>query len=150
MKKYFFLVCICLLMGCSEEERTENSLCNKIGKELNHHLPAGISIMHSESVRSGTCTLWTKSDHDQKIYFDIAYYDDWDVEIYSNNPCYISIKTGKEKHIVDTYSSGIRDVKKVRLRSEQTTKKSPEFECSASENYYNWMGVGEARVLDPI
>ena len=124
-------------MGCSEEERTENSLCNKIGKELNHHLPAGISIMHSESVRSGTCTLWTKSDHDQKIYFDIAYYDDWDVEIYSNNPCYISIKTGKERHIVDIYSSGIRDVKKVRLRSEQTTKKSPEFECSASEDY--WM-----------
>lgn len=95
--------------------------------------------MHSESVRSGTCTLWTKSDHDQKIYFDIAYYDDWDVEIYSNWPCYISIKTGKERHIVGTYLSldGIRDVKKVRLRSEQTTKKSPELfplaECSAPE-----------------
>lgn len=137
MKKYFFLVFICLLMGCSKEERTENSLCNKIGKELNHHLAAGISIMHSESVLSGTCTLWTKSDHDQKIYFDIAYYDDWDVEIYSNYPCYISIKTGKERHIVQTNLSLVRDVKKVRLRSEQTTKKSPElfplFECSAPE-----------------
>lgn len=102
--------------------------------------------MHSESVLSGTCTLWTKSDHDQKIYFDIAYYDDWDVEIYSNYPCYISIKTGKERHIVETVSlDGIRDVKKVRLRSEQTTKKSPELfplvECSASKPELDGLGL---------
>ena len=75
MKKYLFLILVCLLSGC-KEEMTENSLCEKIGKELNRALPFRTSIMHSENTGSGQCTFWTKSNKNQKFFYDALFFDD--------------------------------------------------------------------------
>ncbi len=120
MKKYLFLILVCLLSGC-KEEMTENSLCEKIGKELNRALPFRTSIMHSENTGSGQCTFWTKSNKNQKFFYDALFFDDWGVLINESDRSYISIKPGKEKYTISAFKDfdQINKIKKIKLRKEE-------------------------------